>query len=107
MRAWQDTETKRRWAATPSTPPEGGSRAASQIGAVDMDWQDDGNRSGNLSGNPKGVRTDRFASKKWAVRRRVRWDGGSWKREIRVRLTWEWWPLEWTALGKGPEFSLE
>ena len=26
-----------------------------------MGWQDDGNRSGNLSGNRKGVRTDRFA----------------------------------------------
>jgi len=63
MRAWQDTETKRRWAATPSTPPEGGSRAAGRTGAVDMGWQDDGNRSGNLSGNPKGVRTDRFAER--------------------------------------------
>jgi len=61
MRAWQDTERKRRWAATPSTSPEGGSRAASRTGGVDMGWQDDGNRSGNLSGNPKGVRTDRFA----------------------------------------------
>ena len=61
MRAWQDTEAKRRWAAAPSPSPEGGSRAASRTGASDMSWQDDGNHSGNLSGNRKGGRTDQFA----------------------------------------------
>ena len=61
MRAWQDTEAKRRWAATPSPSPEEGSRAASQTGAFDMSWQDDDNRSGNLSGNPEDGRTGRFA----------------------------------------------
>ena len=61
MQAWQDTEAKRHWAATPSSSPEGGSRAASQTGASDMSWQDDGNHSGSLSGSPMDGRTDRFA----------------------------------------------
>ena len=61
MRAWLDTEAKRRWAATPSPSPEGGSRAASRTGASDMSWQDDGNRSGNLNGNPMDGQTDQFA----------------------------------------------
>jgi len=81
MRAWQDTERKRRWAATPSRSPVGDLRAASRIVAVDMGWQDDGNRSGNLSGNPKGVRTDHFA-REWAVRRRVRWGGAIGNRQL-------------------------
>jgi len=61
MQAWQDTEAKRRWAAAPSSSPEGGSRAASQTGASDMGWQDDGNHSGSLSGSPMDGRTDRSA----------------------------------------------
>jgi len=70
MRAWWDTEAKRRWAAAPSSSPEGGSRAASRIGASDMGWQDDDNRSGNLSGNQRDGRTDQFA------RETDRGDGG-------------------------------
>jgi hypothetical protein len=61
MRAWQDTGARRRWAAAPSSPPVGDSKAATRIGAFDMDREDDGNRSVNLSGNPKGGRKDRCA----------------------------------------------
>ena len=61
MRALRDIEKKRRWAAAPSPSPGGGSGAANLIGAVDMSWQDDGNRFGNLSGNPKDGRRDQFA----------------------------------------------
>ena len=54
MRAWQDTEGKRRWAATPSLSLGGRSRAASRIGGFDTVQGGDDNRSANLSGNPKG-----------------------------------------------------
>jgi len=61
MRAWRDTEAKRRWAATPSTSPEGGSGAASRTEGADTCWEDGGNRFGNLSGNPMDGRMDQFA----------------------------------------------
>jgi len=117
MRAWQDTEMKRRWAATPSRPPGGGSRAASLTGAVDMGWQDDGNRSGNLSGNPKGVRTDRFAKSemggetksglRWGAvgNRRLGWDlpgkGDHWSAQRWGRGQSSPWS-DWIAWQSGP-----
>ena len=61
MRAWQDTEARRRWAATPSSPPVGDSKAAIRIGAFDTDREGDGNHSVNLSGNPTDGRKDLFA----------------------------------------------
>lgn len=61
MRAWQDIEAKRHWAATPSPSLEGDSRAASRIGAFDTGREGDGNRSVNLSGNPKDGRRDQLA----------------------------------------------
>lgn len=64
MRAWLDTGAKRRWAATPSPSLVGDSVAASRIAAFDMDQGDDGNRSVNLSGNPKDGRTDQVAGER-------------------------------------------
>ena len=61
MRAWLDTEKRRRWAAIPSSSREEGSKAASRTGAVDMNWQDDGSRFGNWSENLRDGRRDQFA----------------------------------------------
>jgi hypothetical protein len=61
MRAWQDTEAKRRWAVTPSLSLGGDSKAASQIGEFDMGREGDGNHSVKLSGNRKDGRKDHFA----------------------------------------------
>ena len=61
MRAWQDIEKKRRWAATPSSLPGEGSRAAGLIGTADMSWRDDGSRFESLSENPMDGRMDQFA----------------------------------------------
>ena len=71
MRAWQDTEAKRRWAVTPLSSLGGDSRAASQIGEFGTGRGDDGNHSGNLSGNPKDGRKDQSAGggEEWTERR--------------------------------------
>lgn len=70
MRAWQDTEAKRRWAATPSSSLGEDSKAASRIGVFDTGRKGDGNHSVNLSGNPKDGRTDQFAGGRDETERR-------------------------------------
>lgn len=99
MRAWQDTEAKRHWGAAPSTPLVGDSRAASRIGVFDTVQADDGNRSVNLSGNPKDGRTDRISGKdgrlceqRWGRDLSFPWSGWiAWRSEpLSVLSQYQW-----------------